>query len=257
MTSTWMDIRRDIFVRDLFRDFFTVKTDFDAIYARYRKKAALPFNAVESWIGTESARGPLWNLKDLSHCLFRTDNTCNSLYEHLFDWTLGSIFHESMKLKEDAYQIESYKPLLEIQVKNNRHTPELSTIIQEYYALIEKARENLAGELDGIDELFAKALFHLREMIPGYAENLLLVRYILDNRRLFNKFFGRQRMDAQLCSMFPRGEHDALLTVARACTENGWHDDAQRYLKRVLARRSSDDEARELLDRISQSASQP
>lgn len=254
MTSTWMDTRRDIFIRDLFRDFFNAKTDFDAINAGYRKKATINFTAVENWIGSESTRGPLWLLKDLSHRLFRTDSTLNSLYEHLFDWTLGSIFHEAMKLKEDAYQIESYKPLLEIQVKNNRHTTELSRIIQEYYTLIEKARTNLAGELADINELFIKALFHLREMIPGYAHNLLLVQYLLDNRPVFNRFFGRQCVDAQLRDMFPRGKHDALLMVARSCIDNGWHDDARRYLNQVLSRRSSDHEARELLERIGESA---
>lgn len=234
MNQNWLSLRKDIFIRDLFKDFFDAKEYFEKINKNYKKSSYVPFKTMDAWVGTETNKGPLWNLKDQSHRLFRNNQYKSSLHEYLFDWTIGSIFHEAMKLKEDAYQIESYKPLLEMEVSNYNHDSELSIIIEEYFLLIEKANVNLGEELKSIAELFTKAVFQLREILPTYNDNILLIRYLLDMQKAISKILGKDNLKHILTMMFPVGLHEGYFKVAQDCTERGWYHEAQTYLKNAL-----------------------
>jgi hypothetical protein len=231
MNNSWFEFRKDIFIRDLFQDFFEAKIYFDNIYTAYKKSSSVPFNKMDLWVGTEVKKGPLWNLKDQSHRIFRNNQLKSGLYEHLFDWTMGSIFHEAMKLKEDSYQVESYKPLLELEFKGHQHNKALSKIIKEYFSLIEKANHNLVEELDSIRELFSKALFHLREIFVSCKDNFLLLRFLLDNKKKVEKVFGKNSFNHIVHQMVPKGIHEAYMKAAEGCAERGWYHDAQIYFE--------------------------
>ncbi len=234
MKKTWLSLRKDVFVRDLFHDFFEAKLHFDKIQSGYKKSGNIAFSILDEWVGTESRKGPLWTLKDQSHTLYRSGEHNNTLYENLFDWTLGSIFHESMKLKEDAYQVESYKPLLELEYSEHSNNKALSSIIHEYYVLIEKANQNLTEELESVHELFAKAIYHLRQMVITYKDNALLLRYLLDNSKRVCKIFGKNAWTEIVGEMFNGGEVELVNIVGAFCMEKGWYEDAHDYLKQSL-----------------------
>lgn len=250
MSDSWITQRKDIFIRDLFRDFFEAKIYFDSICSAYKKSSFLPFHMLDAWVGTETKKGPLWNLKDQSHRLFRSNPYTSNLYEHLFDWTIGSIFHESMKLKEDSYQIESYKPLLELELNESQYNKELSKIINEYFSLIEKAHKNLKEELQGISELFTKAIFHLRLMLILYKGNLLLLRYLLDNKKSLENIFGKNASTQILQQMFPEGIDRAYVVAAEFCMKNGWYNDAQGYLQQALKVDENHAQSKDLLRKV-------
>ncbi len=246
MTYSWYESRKDIFIRDLLRDFFEAKNFFDVLYNNYKTISAVPYSQVDIWIGTETRKGPLWTLKDQSHRLFRHSGDKKNLFEHLFDWTIGSIFYAAIKLKEDAYQIESYKPLLEHEA--SKENKALSKIINEYFNVIESAQKNLKTELDRINALYNKAIFHLIEILPLYRNNVLLVRFFLDNKKkLLDKIFGKQSYNHILERMFPDGLQNAYLTVAEKCVTSGWPKDARRYLKKALQVDNKNQKANELL----------
>jgi tetratricopeptide (TPR) repeat protein len=233
MRNLWLKSRKDIFIRDLVRDFHEAKVFFDTLNARRHTVSTIPYNQVDTWIGTEIKKGSLWNLRDLCHRLFRSTGKNNNLFEHLFDWTIGSIFYEAIKLKEDAYQLESYKPLLEQEaVKGNKA---LSKIIDEYFSVIERSQENLNIELDRINELFQKAIFHLKEILPLYKDNVLLIRLLLDNqKKLSDHIFGKESCMQLLSRMFPDGLHHAYLSVAEGCIHSGRPIEAVRYVKKAI-----------------------
>jgi len=250
MKSSWIDTRKDIFIRDLVRDFIDASLYFHHILTEFEKIASLPYHMLDTWVGTETKKGALWNLKDQSHRLFRSGKSKSNLYEHLFDWTIGSIFHESMKLKEDAYQIESYKPLLELEVTGHNENKELSKIIAEYFSLIEKARKNLKDEIKRIEDLFSRAIFHLCIMFPLYGSNIQLLRFVLDNRQSVEAVFGNDSFDQILCSMFPEGTTRAYIAAAEYCIKNGWYGDAQTYLKQILPADKHHERSCELLKEV-------
>ena len=247
MKDSWIGMRKDIFIRDLFRDFFNARFYFDSILSTYHTATAVPFTMMDTWVGTETKKGPLWSLKDQSHKLFRNKRYKPSLYEHLFDWTLGSIFHESMKLKEDAYQIESYKPLLELKITGMDNKPELSKIISEYFSLIDKANKDLKQVLRRIDELFSKAVFHMRGMFATNRNNTLLLRYLLDNKTSVEIVFGKNSFDRILLQVFPEGIHKAYLTAAEQCNKNGWYHEAKNYLTQAVQIDKKNKKLRQLL----------
>jgi hypothetical protein len=234
MKTQWLEQRKDIFVRNLVQDFFTAKHYFDDVRMQYKKKGSLPYSMLDVWIGTETDKGPLWSLKEQSHRLYRKNRQTISLYENLFDWVVGSIFHESMKLKEDIYQIESYKPLLELGLSDNSAHQEIAKIIQEYYALIDRASSSLKEEIESIDELFAKGLLHLRAMIVAYKNNALLLRFLIDNKKSTEAVFGPGALQQILQDMFPAGAHEAYILMSESCMQNGWYNEAQKYLKTAM-----------------------
>lgn len=234
MKTQWLEQRKDVFVRNLVQDFFTAKHYFEGVRTLYEKKGSLPYSMLEVWVGTETDKGPLWNLKEQSHRLYRKNRSATSLYENLFDWVVGSIFHESMKLKEDIYQIESYKPLLELGLSDNSAHQEIAKIIEEYYALIDHASSSLKEEMTSIDELFSKGIVHLRAMIVAYKNNALLLRFLIDNKKLTETVFGQGALHQILQDMFPAGTHEAYILISESCMQNGWYTQAQKYLKTAM-----------------------
>ena len=175
MSNQWIQERREVFERDLIQDFFKAKLFFGTIARAYQRSDTISFEQLDAWVGSDQRKGPLWLLKDHSQRLYRSSSNAGSLYENLFDWTVGSIFHETIKLKEEAYQIASYKPLLEMQVKNKTCDETLGSIIQEYFVLIERAKETVPVEMQNIGALSNKALYHLHEIIFAGRSNMLFM----------------------------------------------------------------------------------
>jgi len=234
MKKVWIEQRKDIFVRILVQDFFSAKNYFNGLRSHLRKKGVLPYSMLDVWIGTETDKGPLWKLKEQSHRLYRNNRKTISLYENLFDWVVGSIFHEAMKLKEDTYQIESYKPLLEMALKDESSSAEISRIVHEYYAIIDRANVSLKEEIDSIDGLFTKGLLHLRLLIGAYRNNALLLRFLVDNKKITESMLGHGSLQEVLLEMFPAGVHEAYILMSESCMKNGWYNQAQKYLKNAM-----------------------
>ncbi|MFC1591778.1 hypothetical protein ACFL43_04585 [Thermodesulfobacteriota bacterium] len=254
MNKTWITFRKDVFLRDLFQEFFDAWLYFEKIRKKHKKSSAIPFKMLDDWVGSENKKGPLWHLKDQSHRLFRNSQYKSSLYEHLFDWTMGSIFHEAMKLKEDSYQVESYKPLLELEVSRNDHNQELSKIINEYFVLIENANKNLINELQNVDELLSKAIYHLREIFILKKKNIHLLRLLLDNQKTARLVFGKKNLDKTFTQMYPEGMHTAYITVAKDCREHGWMDAAYAYAQSALKSAPGNKSVVKLLNELKKAA---
>ena len=255
MTGTWFSTRKDIFLRDFILDFFDAKMYFDKISSTYKINSSIPFKMLDAWVGTESMMGPLWDLKNQSHRLFRKTTSKTSLYEPLFDWTMSSIFHVAMKLKEDVCQVDSYKPLLEIEVASRKNDMTLSRTIKEYFQLIEQSKKELDAELKNMDKLFSKAILHLREILLSHKNNILLLRLLLDNKKTVEKILGNNSFYEIFDKMFPKGIHEAYLAAAYACTEHGWYHDADKYLKKVFKADIKNKRAQKLAEKLQEKLS--
>jgi hypothetical protein len=250
MSNQWINERREVFERDLIQAFFEAKLFFDTIERAYERTDSISFGQLDTWVGSDEKKGPLWLLKDHSQRLYRSSTNAGSLYENLFDWTIGSIFHETIKLKEEAYQIDSYKPLLEMKVKNKTYDSTLSGIIQEYFVLIEQAKEKVPVEIKNIAELFSKALYHLHEIIVAGRDNMLVLLLLLEEEKNANKVFGREQYRALLKRMFPDGLHTAWTAAGRHYLEGGWYNQARPFIERALEIKSDDAGALDVLAAI-------
>lgn len=246
MTNRWFEGRKDLFFKELVYTFLESKVFFDQLYRHYRKHKIVPFERMESWIGTETRKGPLWNLKDTCHMLFRQSGPKITLSEYLFDWTMGSIFHEGMKLKEDAYQLEAYLPSTE-GIKASDNKEDIEAILAEYVTIIEKVTRNLGAEIKSIHDLFDRASERLRELLANHAHNGLMVRCLLEESELVEKALGKNSLEKILAALYPQHPEQAYLTAGKSCMRGGWFKEATVYFSKALELKPSQPEAQKCL----------
>ncbi len=89
----------------MFRDFCASVYQLLEQFKRYERSGTLSHPALSELLGEMTNRGPLWRLKDACHILY---SDSKHLDEQLLDRTIGSIFHEAIKLMEATYQSQHY-----------------------------------------------------------------------------------------------------------------------------------------------------
>lgn len=251
MGNRWFEDRKDLFFRNLVKSFLESKIFFDDLYQYYKQNDTIVFERMDFWVGTEMKKGPLWNLKDNSHNIFRQSESKINLSEYLFDWTLGSIFHEGMKLKEDVYQLEVYLPSTD-KIDTSKGAEELKEVLEEYFTVIDKATRNLDAEMESIKNLFLKAVERLKELLTNHAHNALLVRFLLENKKLVEKALGRKSYQAILSSLYPDQPERAYFVAGTNCLEGGWYKEAQSYFKKALEINPNFNDAKQYLKKAGQ-----
>jgi tetratricopeptide (TPR) repeat protein len=249
MVNQWLEERKDLFFKNLVHSFLESKIFFDELYKHYKETSSTPFEKMDSWVGNEMKKGPLWILKDNSHNLFRKSESKISLSEYLFDWTLGSIFHEGVKLKEDVYQLEVYLPSYD-KIDTSQDTDEIKEILEEYFTVIDKATTNLDSEMESIHYLFLKASERLRELLVNHTHNGLLIRFILENKKLVEKPLGKNSTRDIISSLYPDHPEKAYYTAGKRCIEGGWFEQAAKHLKKALAINPHFTEAKQDLKKV-------
>jgi len=231
--NSWLQKRQHVLIRDLAADFIDSMIYCDKLLNLYAQKDKLPYKKIEIWVGSENRKGPLWTMKDMSHRLFRNSGTRRNLCEYLFDWTIGSIFHEAIKLKEDVYQINAYQPLLDRVLKNSARDKKVKKRIQENFVLMEKVGHDIGKKLSGIANLFDKAAGYLYEIFIVHKDNALLVKYLIDHKRLIERVYTAGAPACIFDKMFADGRQEALLFVAHKLAAAGRQDLSQKYLKKT------------------------
>ncbi len=254
MVNRWFEGRKDLFFKDLVHTFLESKVFFDQLYRYYRTHKAVPFERMEYWIGAETKKGPLWTLKDICHMFFRQSGSKITLSEYLFDWTVGSIFHEGMKLKEDAYQLEVYLPSTE-GIKSSDNKEDIEAILAEYVTFIEKAAKNIGAEIKSIHYLFTKASERLRELLASYAHNGLLVRCLLEESKLVEIALGKNSLKKILATLYPQHPEQAYLTAGKSCMRGGYFIAAKTYFSKALELKPGQPEAQKCLREAEQKMS--
>jgi hypothetical protein len=252
--KAWLQERRSILLREIVHQTLLAKLFFDGLYDTYKKSDCVSFEGLEIWIGTESNKGSLWSLKDKAHLLFRNDPSQIFFYEKVFDWTLGSIFHESMKLKEDIYLLEVYQEEGRALTEGANIPEDVDTqeLLEEYRTTITRARESANEEIDNIRYLFARGMDQLQKLIVRFRDDGLLIRFLVENENLYEVVYGRGSFK-ELCEiMYGRGLEDAYLLAARNYREGGWYDEALAILNNALALNPLNEDLREESEQIQQ-----
>lgn len=230
------------------------KRFFDKLYGSYKKSGRVSFQQLETWIGTERNKGALWNLKDTAHLLFRNDLSQSFFYERLFDWTLGSIFHESMKLKEDIYLLEVYqregKAFTE--QANIPEGVDSRELWEEYEMIITGAKQSADAEMDNMEYLFARGMKQLQKTIVRYKDEGLLIRFLTENESLYEAVYGRGSFEKLCETMYARGLEDAYWYAGKSCREGGWYDEALTLINKALALNPRNEDLRKESEQIRQ-----
>jgi len=223
MTKTWVLAKRPIFVRDVVRDFCLAASRMENHFLLYDSSGAVSFHFFDDILGRQNNKGLLWRLKDTAHLLFRSE-VPEILGEYL-DWALGYIFHECIKLKEDAYQQMNYKPRFEKLQQAEGLGPEEQHLGAELFAVISQTSESIRREIQRVRFI----LFHCKRMfiryLPRHSDNHLLARFFYRHFDLVEQVF-RSYTAELLCAMYGPDLADLYRLAAKSLEEGGWAKEA-------------------------------
>jgi hypothetical protein len=267
----WFALRRDFFVRQLYVDFFDLLRSFQDLYQVYlscrspeadgcsdlldRKNEPLRsriWEKLTAMVGTELEKGPLWQLKDLCHRLWPEQEHGYNLDGSLIDWLVGSLFHEAMKLKENIYILNSYGPAA-FRIGDpgagggsGEHglepAPPRLARIMDVKGLIRRIVVDVIRQMDQLAFLFGQAGYMLRTMIPALAQNMLVVRFLVEQEDLVFELWGEKAEDV-FEEMFYGAPEQGFCSAGRSYLNGQWYDRALAMYTRAIQLEPGCDEA--------------
>jgi len=229
--NKWLEERRDEFLRDCIRQFFSAYLSFKSEYRKFKKEGKVKFSNLAEWIGTEEDKGPLWNLKDLTHNLLDRPHQYLT-HEIAFERAMHLIFHQLMSFKEHVYVLEQYENV--VRKRLQKTDEELSEALDDFRELMTKVKGEMPGEIESANELFETSAKLLKLMLSSFKSNKLLVIYILENKELIEEVYGKNSFEKVLDTMFNKKQEEAYYVAASWHFENGDYAKSRDYAKEAL-----------------------
>ena len=205
------------------RELLLSEVAFQEIFRKYTE-SRLRFSDIGNWVD-DKGESLLYNLKEQCHSLFR-DRKESSLNknEWLLDLAIGSIFHEAMKLRENLYQIEVYRPkYLQYKSKAGK-SPYEKDYLRLFERIISKAEQGVSEGMDETRSLFRDAMAQLMDFFEEGKENQYLVRFLLEHRPLLRKVYGPKGTQKVFSSMFEKGLWEAYYLAGQSYLQSEHYD---------------------------------
>ncbi len=225
--SRWIQTKHPEFVRDLFKFFCQSCEILEARFAAFDAEEALDFAMLKDIVGTEMDKGLLWRMKDTAHHVFRNDPHSQSGGKFL-EWAIGYIFHETIKLKEDAYQKQNYAPWLHKLNEEHRQESE-KDITEQLFQILNQTEESIRREIDRIRFIMDKCRQLLPDYLRRYSDNVLLARYIFSQNETVREAF-KEKYDNLIFAIYGSEPERMLLLASQSLRKGGWLDEATEAL---------------------------
>jgi hypothetical protein len=222
-------IRRKIL--EMIRGLFQAEIAFQEIFKKY-KEGALRFSDIERWVD-DRGQSVLYLLKEQCHSLFRYMETGPfHKKEWLLDLVIGSIFHEAMKLRENIYQLEVYRPkYLQYPLKAGKTDYERDYRMQ-FEKIISRAEQGVIEGMEETRSLFQDAKAQLLDFFKAGVENPYLVRFLLEHQPLLEKVYGKKGTKEVFRQLFQNGLFDACRVAGQSYLDSEHYDLSSRnFLK--------------------------
>jgi hypothetical protein len=237
VSKSWIRAKLPEFVRDMFRNFCLSSKALEEQFRSFDREDAVAFTILRDLIGQEMDKGLLWRMKDTAHHVFRNDPE-TPLTGQFLDWGLGYIFHETIKLKEDAYQALTYAPWF--LALRGRDLPEAErVVVEELFQVLQQTEESMRREIARIRFITSQCRRLLPIYLASHAENALLARYLFSQNALVREVFGA---DYQHLVGTIYGEHPERMYVlaAQSLRLGGWVDEAGQAVQTAVTINPSD-----------------
>jgi tetratricopeptide (TPR) repeat protein len=156
----------------------------------------------------------------------------------LFDLAVGSLFHESMKLRENVYQQEVYAPrVLRLREGAGGEADEL---LREFEKVLASSPERLAETLRETEALFAQTRRQLRHLLATHPDNGLVARFLLEQAERVAAVFP-DGLDDLLTEIYG-GPVEARAIAVHSYLESAHFDEALRAIDEVGSQAPSPEE---------------
>lgn len=247
--NIWLRERKDLLFKNVVRDFLQARAAFLS-FGEGEDKREISYHAIEELVGSEGRKGILWNLKDACHAIFRKSAPYNHPDEFMFDWIVGAIFHEAMKLKENLYLVQRYRPAFQAAGEAEATT----AYRHKCERLFSMTMEEILASRGRISCMLSAATEHLKSIVREGRENPLLIRFLIEReeaRRDAGMPAGIER--EILLDAFPDGLERAYCIAGESYLENNWYPEARIAFERAIEVLPDCAEARNglrLLDRL-------
>jgi tetratricopeptide (TPR) repeat protein len=212
---------------DIIREFLVVHRLLRRLFESQRR-GRLRFEDVQTLAGDTEA-SPLFRLKERCHALFRAGELGGDV---LFDLAVGSLFHETMKLRENLYQLEVYAP--KVEAARAQAQPGSEGLFEEFARILEASRARLAEAASECEALLEQTRRQFRALLAAHRSSGLAARYLIENAALAEEVLA-EPLDRFLSAVHgsPVGGYSL---AARSYLESGYFDEARRSLAEALAR---------------------
>lgn len=231
MSKAWIQAKHPEFVRDLFKFFCQSCEKLELQFAMFDEDGSVDFDALEDIVGTDMNKGLLWRMKDTAHHVFRNDPH-SQLGGKFLDWAIGYIFHETIKLKEDAYQKQNYAPWFHTLYEGELTNSE-KNITEQLFLVLNQTEESMRREIDRIRFIMAKCRQLLPYYLHRYSDNALLARYIFSQSELVETVFKDEYSGLVFAIYGPHPERMYVL-ASQSFRNGGWMEQADEAVTRAL-----------------------
>ena len=233
MSTNWLFSKKNEFVTDLLRNFCIIQKILSRLFDQYYKSGQIDFDELADLLGQEMNQGRLWRLKDSAHLLF-SKFPDQDITGQFLDWSIGYIFHECMKLKEDAYQMQNYVPWFEsIREDINLNKAERD-IAQSLFQLISQTRESIRREIERINFILDKCKTIFINFLPHQRDNFLLARFIYDQNAMVQEVFNDYYQEL-IKAIYGNSPEDLYLFAAQSLRQGGWIKKAEQALQEAIS----------------------
>jgi hypothetical protein len=230
MSKAWITEKLPEFVRDMLRDFCLSADILESQFTVFDQTSQVSFEVLHDLLGEEMNKGLLWRLKDTAHHLFRNDGR-QGLSGQMLDWCIGYIFHETMKIKEDAYQQQNYGPWFRELL--DRELPEAETVVsKELFQIVLQTNESLRRESARVRFFFEKCRKLLMVYLSDQGENPLLGRFLFEQNGLVRKIFG-QDYPALVAAIYGDAPEMMYVMASQSLRQGGWMTHAAQAVRKA------------------------
>jgi tetratricopeptide (TPR) repeat protein len=227
--------KKNWLILEIVRDYFYSYIQFQSFYEKY-KTNTLNFDEVEKFITDKDPSLPLFNLKESCHMLFRYqgEEQCSE-EERLLDLAVGSIFHEAMKIRENLYLLEVYKPRYLLQVQSSKEVSNNEKkLLQAMKKIGVRTEMRLHESITEIKRLFEDTLKQIANLLPLYKDNPVLMRFLLRNKNLLQQTMGKRKGLKIISDIFPGGLGEAYYVEGKGYLESEHYDLAADFFNQAL-----------------------
>lgn len=198
-------------------------------FDRLETAGSLSYSILGSLIGEPSQKGLLWYLKDKAHTLFESSSQSDTPGA-LLDWSLGYIFHESVKLTEDTRLQQAYVVRFD---KFTKHCPQCVHLFEQLDEIEKQTKLSISYEANRLDMLMRATMDLFGQYFSGQDSHRPLARLLFDQEALFRRVFD-SRYEAFLESVYGDKRYCLYVEAGYSLLEAGKVERAQEALGNAL-----------------------